>query len=296
MTKIQSITLPLILLLFSILGGTNTYGDFTIPSYTSLYQSSDNDGNLNTLFDIHLATRSGAVIHYGMGYSHFNFDDTAKGSSRSYNLGLRTNPLNDWVADIDLNYTMVSEQMDIINPSLAILRYFKYFDLQIRGGHRRISLDVTERFKMLLRNTRDEFVDENFWWSMNLGIPIRRRSFLDISYTQFQYNIRFDALSTALAPRLDYHWSTINAVSTFAKYLWNIRYNYSFNRWSTGLSFTVVENEFDESSLKNLVSSTRYSLNSQWKLDIDVGTNIGEALSAQNAADFFSGLGFTYQW
>jgi len=252
--------------------------------------------NRNSIVDLYLSTQSGAILHYGTSYSHYEFDNQAQGHNSALSLGLKTNPLNDWVFDFDLAYTQVSKQMFILNPSIALLRYFKKADLQLRVGYRTIELEITERLQNLSPNTLYPIRDENFWWSLRTGLYLSRSTILDLSYTQFQYSKRFNLLSAPAAPFLGYHWSTINFGGTLADYLYSIRLSHNYKKWIFALSYNFIENEFDDSSVISVVPSLSYRINTRWSLDLDLGYSRGSAVEASDREDGFLGLGINYQW
>jgi hypothetical protein len=267
------------------------------PSTLNFFYSADNDQNQNMAVDVSVATEPGAIIFAGLSYSHLQFSELDYGTNQTFYLGVGTNPLNDWVVSWQMAYNNVSDQMQILNPSMLLKRYFSDFFISAELGYRRIETILTAELDAVAPNLNSNIVDENLWWGLGLGVNLTRKFNVNLGYRQYQYSKPFQFFTfPRIAQRLGYKLDTINYGASFAKNIAWVGFSYFAKNWDIAVDITTINNEFDSSRQRSMAPSFAYQIHKDWRYNITVGATLGETDDFEDRWGGFASTGLTYFW
>ena len=249
----------------------------TLPSSVGVSQSFDNDRNSNTSLDFTLGTNFGAMLSAGGSFSRFQYGDSEseRGNNTTLFGGVQSNPLRDWIFGVNGAYTKVSSQMRIYDPSVFIKNYFWRLNWRLDVGYRTIILDTPQDFPLLVQNIPDPAKDENFWWQLGVDLDLSKNFVVGASYKQYQYSLRFDFFNYPVAQTIGYNLDTINYGAGFPDSIAVVHANYFRNRWDFALTYSFVQNEFDDSLTYTWTPSAGFALNDHWYFNMSLGFSRG---------------------
>ncbi len=269
---------------------------YKLPSSIGVSQSFDNDENRLTALDFNVGTNFYAMLSAGASFSKMKYDDDNDGQINSYYVGIQSNPLRDWIFGTQFQYTRVSDQMRIFNPSVSVQRYFNRFDIKLDVGYRIIESELTPALMFFLQSGDDNVEDENFWWNLSTHIEPFRDFVVGISYLQYQYSTPFEFFTRPTAQVLGYTLDTINYGSSFADYIYSVNGTFYRNRWDFTLDYTYVKNQFEEAATYTWTPSVGFHLNKRWFFSASMGLSRGVTEGEEDRTGGFLTLGTTFSF